>query len=72
MPSTETLANRPGSQGTFTREGIMRLIRVRRTGITLRNIAAARLENKRRRQNIRRHLSRRAEVRELKRQKILY
>lgn len=45
---------------------------VRRTGITLRNIAAVRLENKRRRQNIRRHLSNRAYAKQLKKDKILY
>jgi len=44
----------------------------RKTGITLANVAAVRLENNRRRQKIRQHLSRRAEVKALKRQKILY
>lgn len=45
---------------------------VRKTGVTLRNIAAVRLENKRRRQNIRRNLSNRAYAKQLKREKILY
>lgn len=46
--------------------------RVRRTGITLRNIRAVREENRQRRARIKRNLSNRAYAKELRRNKILY
>jgi hypothetical protein len=46
--------------------------RVRRTGITLRNINAVRAENRERRARVRRNLSNRAYAKELRRKKILY